>query len=250
MTEPLVTHAWCRATGGALTVAQRRALRLRTLRTLAGHGVGLVRVLLGRRPADGTVVLPTAPASTLTEAALAAARDQGPDVEAHGLRTWLFGGALAAVDGVAIDPELLHVAGICHDAGLAEVVPGEDFTLRSADVAVSAFEAAGRPLDAPVATALRDGIVAHLTPGVTAPETVLGHYVQAGALLDLSGVRLADLPAGLVREVFARHPAGGIRDSIRRAMKDEARAVPDGRFAQSVRMGLPLAVRLSPTLRP
>ncbi len=248
MSDDLASYAWCRRTGGALTASQRRSLALASLRTYAGHAVGLARLATGRRP-DRVAPLPTPPSDELLAAALHVARDQGPDVEGHGLRTWLFGSVLAAEDGVALEPDLFCVAAVVHDAGTARAVPGEDFTLRSADVAVEAFAHAGLPLDADAEVRLRDGVVAHATAGVTPERTAIGTYVQAGALLDLAGMRLADLPAEVVDEVFDRHPAGDVRRTITRVIAEEARALPDGRFALSHRLGLSLAVHTSPSLR-
>lgn len=244
----LTSYAWCARTGGALTAAQRRHLVAATLRTYGDHGVGLARLATGRRD-ERPVRLPTAPDSGVVALAIEAARDQGPDLEGHGLRTWLFGGALADRDGVALDPELFCVAAIVHDAGAARPVAGQDFTVRSADAAARALAAHGLGEDAPALHAVRDGIVAHATAGLDAGQSPIGFYVQAGAMLDITGLRLADLPVGVVDEVYRRHPAGGIRDTILRLVREEARAVPTGRFALLRRLGLALAVRTTPSLR-
>lgn len=133
-----VTYEWCVRTGGALTGAQRRGLLVAALREYGSHAADMVRLAAGQR-ASGPVVLPEAPGGGLVEAAMEAGRDQGPDVEGHGLRTWLFGGALAMRDGVELDEELFCVGAICHDAGATRAVAGEDFTARSAQIAVAAF---------------------------------------------------------------------------------------------------------------
>ena len=241
--RPLTTYDWCRSTGGALTSAPRRTLLLRTARLYAEHVAGVARLAAGRRP-DGPVVLPEAPDSDLVEAAVTAARDQGPDLEGHGFRTWLFGGALAIRDGVDLDDELFCVAGIVHDAGAAHAVGGEDFTLRSADIAMAALDAHGGDWSEAQRRALRDGIVAHATAGVTPRESAIGTYVQAGAMLDIAGLRLVDLPKATVTEVLEQHPAGSVRATILRLLEEESRAVPHGRFAQLRQLGLGLAVRL------
>lgn len=245
---PLRSHAWARATGGALTRRQRLHCTAASLSTFAQHGAQLARLATGVGRPEGTPDewLPAAPDPALSDAALAVARDQGPEIEGHGLRTWLFGAMLAAGDGVDVDHDLLHVAGVCHDAGAARVVEGEDFTLRSAELAVAAFERAGRPLDERAATLLRDGIVAHATPGLDRERDTLGAYVQDGAMLDLVGLRLVHLPAAVVEEVYRRHPQDGVREAIARAVRAEARAVPRGRFALLRRLGLLLAMRVAP----
>lgn len=248
MTEPLITYEWCRETGGALTSAQRRTLLLRSLRTYGSQVRDIARLVTGRH-SDAPATLPTAPDASLVDAAVEAARDQGPDIEGHGFRTWLFGGALADRDGVDLDPELFCVAAIVHDAGGAQAVGGEDFTIRSADIAMAALDLHGGDFDEERRTELRDGIVAHATAGVAPDESAIGAYVQAGALLDLAGMRITDLPGDTIREVFQRHPAGTVKDTIVRVINEEAQAVPDGRFALSRRLGLTLAVKASPTLR-
>lgn len=248
MGEPLISYDWCRETGGALTPAQRRTLLLRSLRTYGAQVKDIARLASGRRSTE-PVRLPTAPDGAVIDAAVEAARDQGPDIEGHGFRTWLFGGALADRDGVDLDPELFCVAAIVHDAGGAQAVGGEDFTIRSADIAMAALDLHGGDFSADRRTALRDGIVAHATAGVRPDESAIGAYVQAGALLDLAGMRITDLPGDTIREVFQRHPAGTVKQTIVRVIDEEARAVPEGRFALSRRLGLALAVRASPTLR-
>lgn len=234
--EETCTHAWVVATGGSLTAVQRRATRRAALGEAARLPVDRVRAALGRRPSTG--MAPAAPPdSALVAAAVAAAADQGPAMEAHGLRTWLFGDLLARVDGVVVDPEMMCVGGIAHDAGLAAAVPGEDFTVRSAAVAVQAFVDAGRELEAGRAGRLRDAVVAHATPGVAVTDSPEGHYLRAGAGLDLVGLRLADLPADVVASVHQAHPSTGLRRSITRAVAAEGRAVPSGRFAVMNRLG-------------
>lgn len=244
---PLVSYEWCRRTGGSLTAPQRRRLLAASLRAYSAHARDLVRLATGQRRTE-PVALPTAPDSGAVDAALKAAAEQGPDLEAHGLRTWLFGGALAALDGVKLDDELFCIAAIVHDAGAAEPVDQEDFTVRSADMGVEALHALGKT-DPDRERQLRDGIVAHLTSGVTVEESAIGTYVQAGAVLDLAGLRLVDLPKGTVEEVFDRHPAGHIRQRIIRVVREESEAVPEGRFAQLRRLGFTLAIQASPTLR-
>lgn len=245
----LRTAAWAERTGGALTSSQRRGCVVASLATYARHGreLALLALRVGRPDGDPDRWLPTVPDGALTAAALEACAAQGPEMEGHGLRTWLFGGALAGRDGVALDPEHLHVAAIAHDVGLATPVQGQDFTLRSADAAVAAWAAAGRPLDDAAARTTRDAIVAHTTPGLDPAVEPMGAYLQLGAMVDLVGLRLRDLPEAVVAEVYRRHPQPGFRAALVRAFDAEAEAVPRGRFALLRRLGFTLAVRTAPT---
>ena len=83
----------------------------------------------------------------------------------------------------------------------------------------------------------------HATPGVDPDaDGALGTYVQAGAMLDLGGLRLWDVSERVVESVTRRNPRGDMMPLIRA----EAKAVPQGRFALLVRCGMLVAMRLSP----
>lgn len=243
--QAAATHAWCRSTGGALSLSQQLGIAAAFAAEVPVLAGTLVAAARDGQPATGTVDdwLPEAPDSALTRAALEAARDQGPEIEGHGLRTWLFGAMLARRRGIDVDPELLHVGAIAHDAGIVHQVAGEDFTLRSADIAVAAFSAADRELDQAREARLRDGIVGHFLAGVDVERHPLAAAIQYGAIADLAGLRLTDLPLEVVREVYRRHPQDGVRGAITRAITAEARAVPRGRVAVMRRLGLPLLIR-------
>lgn len=83
----------------------------------------------------------------------------------------------------------------------------------------------------------------HATPGVD-PHTdgALGAYVQAGAMLDLGGLRLWDVSERVVDEVARRHALGDLGPYI----AAEAKAVPRGRFAFLRNCGFTLMMRVSP----
>jgi hypothetical protein len=66
-------------------------------------------------------------------------------------------------------------------------------------------------------------------------------------MVDGAGLRAWDVAPHNIAEVLRRHPRGpafkrGLSDTIR----DEARAVPGGRFGLLRRCGMTLAVRLAP----
>jgi len=73
-----------------------------------------------------------------------------------------------------------------------------------------------------------------------------GCYVQAGALID-AGLRLSDIAPRNRTAVLARYPRGpGFKAELAAMIRNEAHAVPGGRFALLARMGFPLLVRVAP----
>lgn len=228
---------WTRRTKGALTSAERRRLYVAVARGQAENAAGRLKLALGRAPrAAGE--LPDPPDSAFARDVQEACDEQPSAIVAHSYRTWAFGHALAALDGHALDPEQFWCAALLHDAGIAATKADEDFTLRSAQAAIACASRHGHDGE-PIA----DAITVHATPGIDpATDGALGTYVQGGAMLDLGGLRLWDVSEDLVDRVAARHPLADLAPYVR----DEARAVPRGRFALLRRCGLIVAMRASP----
>lgn len=238
--ERLGGIGWTRRTRGALTAAERRRLYVAVARGQAENATGRLKLAVGRAPRRaGHLADP--PDSAFARDVQEACDEQPGAIVAHSYRTWAFGHALAHLDGHALDAEAFWCASLLHDAGLAQAVAGEDFTLRSAAAAIACADRHGRDGER-----IADAITVHATPGID-PQTdgALGAYVQAGAMLDLGGLRLWDVSERLVDQVTGRHPRGDLLPAV----KAEARAVPDGRFALLGRCGLFVMMRLSPLRR-
>ena len=232
---------WLVTTGGKLTWGQRATMFGQSMAT-QGH---LVSQQVRRRRATSIDLGPVAtlPDSRLVREAEEAALCQSPALLAHGYRTAVFARALALVDGIEVDHELLVVAALLHDAGLVPTVTGEDFTLRSAAVATGAAVRAERE-DA--CAPLHDAICVHTTIGITpGRDGAIGAYTQYGAMVDLVGLRERHLPHDLVARTLAEHPRQGFVREIIPALHAEARAVRGGRFAFLRCVGFGPAVRMA-----
>jgi hypothetical protein len=236
-----ITCEWAVATGGALSDPQRIAIKRAIRRGYLDIVLGLARWPFRKVAA---VEPPNPPDSRLAREAEEAAKDQGPAVAGHGYRTWFLGAALAAGDGRGIDGELLYVASLLHDAGLVTAVSGEDFTIRSAR-SIEAVCRKVHPNDAELPVTLGDAVVAHATPGLTLEQDPLGFYIQAGAMADLGGMRMWDLPKGYLRSAYEAYPANGVHSAVSNLLTAEAGAVPLGRFAQLHRAGVHRVVQFS-----
>ena len=245
---------WTRRTGGRLTPRERRRLLGEIVRGQAVYAASRVRLATGRLPAGASEISSTdfaPPDSAFARAAEEAAREQTPGVEGHGYRTWLFGAGLAALDRNALDPERFYVASLLHDHGIVHPAPAQDFTLRSAErVERCAGELGGEGDSAPGAeavTAISDAITVHATPGITVDDDgELGFYVQAGAMLDLGGLRADALAKPFRDDVHRRHPRDGVTAEIIAAIKAETKLNPGGRFALLRRCGFLPLIRIAP----
>jgi hypothetical protein len=236
--ERLGGLAWTRRTRGALTPAERRRLLASITRTQIAGIAGRIKLVTGRAPRAASD-LPEPPDSAFATEVEQACREQSGPVRVHSYRTWCFGHALAALDDHQLEPEQFWAAALLHDFGIEKPVEDEDFTIRSADRILATAKPHG--IDANLAA---DAVCAHATPGVTVErDGALGTYVQAGALLDLAGLRLWDVAEQLVDEVTTRYPRDG---KITPLVRAEARAVPKGRFALLVRSGGLIAMQTSP----
>jgi hypothetical protein len=238
MPEPIGSLAWAARSNGNLTARERRSFLGAILRTTALYTVGRARLALGLRRADAarldldSLVLPD---SALAKAAEAEAHGSlTPTTVNHSYRTFAFGLALAQLDGVGIDVEHLYVASLMHDITLEEPVPGRCFAVRGGERARALCERAGA--DPATACAIADGVSMHITPGVGYQRGPLGPTVNAGALLDLLGMRLWDLDQTFVDAAIRRYPRLGCGRHLSSCWKAEVAAVPEGRAAAIERL--------------
>ncbi|HWS91086.1 MAG TPA: HD domain-containing protein [Mycobacterium sp.] len=212
------------------------------------NAVGRVKLALGQIPAAAARVDVhgfRVPDSGFARQAEEACAELPPTLQGHSYRTWLFGRALAAIDGHELDDELFYCGALLHDYGIVSPTANRDFTLGSVERMLSCANAAG--LDNERADLLADGICVHTTPGVKVDtDGSIGCYLQWGAMVDGAGLRVWDLAPRNVEEVLRRYPRGDFKRELIDMMRAEAAAVPRGRFGLLVRCGLPLAVRMAP----
>jgi hypothetical protein len=212
------------------------------------NAVGRVKLALGRLPPGAANVdLDTfkAPDSLFAREAEQACAELPASLVGHSYRTWLFGRALAVVDGSELDLELFYCGSLLHDHGIAQPTPGRDFTLASAQRALACASTAA--VGDERAEQLADAICVHTTPGVSiARDGELGCYLQWGAMVDGAGLRLWDVAPANVKDVLRRYPRGDFKRELVALMRAEASTLPQGRFGLLVRCGLPLAVRMAP----
>jgi hypothetical protein len=245
----LGSYEWARTTGGSLTKAERRRLFGVIARSYHRLFVDRVSLAIGRVPDgardyDAEELAP--PDSKVCREAEAACAEQPQSVIGHAYRTWMYGSALARLDREELDPELFYVASLLHDAGVASPVPGQDFTIRSAEAALGAAERGG--LDPSRGAQIADGICGHITPGPSiGTDGELAVYIQNGAMADLAGLRAWELGPAVRERGEREYPTAGTGRKVGRMWRAEAKAVPEGRAALlENRAGFSLALRFGP----
>jgi len=237
-----------RRTDGKLTSRERRRLLAAIAIGQWENLLGRAKLALGRLPAGASAIDVQTfepPDSPLAREAEQACAEQPAAILGHSYRTWLFGRALAALDGSALDLELFYCGALVHDYGIAQPTPGRDFTLASAERTLACAAAAGVPDER--AELLADAICVHTTPGISLDtDGTLGCYLQWGAMVDGAGLRMWDVSQANVSEVLRRYPRPDFKRQLIGLIRAEATALPGGRLGLLIRCGLLLAVRMAP----
>lgn len=245
----LGTYAWTVRTGGRLSRREARSLVAPLARVYAVNAVGLAAMLLrvnsGRRATVDLMSLapPTSPLAAA--AADRASRLLPPVLLGHSYRTYAFGMALAQLERVDVDAELLFAAAMLHDVGLSGPRREVDFTLASARAARDFAEDVG--LSSSATEVVRSAITLHHSPGLTLEHGAVAYLLSAGAGADVAGLGTWKLPPAAIHHILTNHPRGGFKRDFGALWRAEAAAVPTGRARFLQRYGsLSLAIALAP----
>ena len=240
--------AWGQNRGGSLTRYQAVMFAVRSIPELGVLLRTHARLKL-RRPRGRTSVDPdtmTTPPTPLCRSAARCAQERYGDsaLHRHALRTIAYAHAIAKIDRLDVDQELLWCAALLHDIGLTDPVPDECFAIRGGllahDLAVDAHTTTSR------ADLLAEAISRHPAPGLDPHTQPLAYLVNAGALLDLTGRRLESLIPASVDELLSQQTRAGLEQDLVTQWNFEATAVPHGRAHVARTLGLGIAIRCSP----
>src|SRR4051794_29506030 len=247
--DRLGSVAWSDRTGGRLTGAETRQLLGPLARATAINVIGRAAMVLhvhsGRRARVPERAL-RIPSSVLTKTAEQVAHERlSPMLLNHSYRCFSFGVALAALEDLDVDRELLFAAAMLHDTGLARPVREVDFTVASAGIALEVARTVG--LSTAATEKMRTAITLHHSPGVTLAEGPEAYLLSSGAAVDVAGLGRWKLPDSVVASVLAERPRLGFKGEFRAAWAAEAAAVPHGRARFLRRYGaFDLAIRVAP----
>src|ERR1041384_739931 len=135
-TDPIGSIGWTERTGRVLTAREcltlARPLLRGELSILAGRLAMVLRMHSGRRSSiDPASLVP--PDSPLARDAEVAAQDLSkPALLNHSSRAYTWGAAIAALQGITFDRELLYLAAMFHDTGISSPVAPVELTVARA----------------------------------------------------------------------------------------------------------------------
>ena len=247
--DPIGSIGWTERTGGVLTTRECLSLAGPLLRGELGILVGRLAMALrlhsGRRSAiDPASLVP--PDSSLARDADVMAHDLlTPALLNHSRRAYAWGAAIAALDGITFDRELLYLAAMFHDTGIPSPVPHVDFTVRSAAVAREFTDSHDVSTDDREVVA--NAIAMHHTPGVGVDSGAEAYLLSAGASVDVFGLRSNEVPDEVRNRVIQEYPRLGFKREFAGLLRAEAKQVPRGRAWYLHRFAVSdLSIRLAP----
>ena len=160
---------------------------------------------------------------------------------AHSVRSYCWGAAIGAWEGMTVDSQVLWCAALFHDVGLTTIPRNTMcFEIEGAEFARRALGRFGMASDAADRAAI--AIILHMQPGVTLDDGVESVLLDRGTAIDVRGVDV-DLVANVrgtvtrkfPRGAFDRHFVSAIRREVaRRGDCQSARLLNDADLVGSM----------------
>ena len=175
--------------------------------------------------------------------AVAAARDLAeryltPALAEHSVRSWYWAVGFAEALELEPDRELLAVAALLHDIGLAEEFDAVRVPYEVAGGHVAAVFGAGAGWSPERQQRLIDVIERHNWPEVNPAFDVEGHLLEIATGLDISGARPDVLPREYLAEVLDAFPRGTLADDFGERVAEQADRKPTSHAARLIAGGL------------
>ena len=190
------------------------------------------------------------PSTPAARAALAVAtRYHSPALLHHSVRSYLWGAAMAVVDGIEHDAELLYVAALMHDLGLVAAFDSHALPFEDAGGHVAWVLGAGAGWAPARCDRAAQVIVAHMHEPVAADVDPESHLLHRSTGLDISGRGVESVPADLRAEVLGRWPRLDLAAEFNACFADQAARKPGTAAASAVRSGLAERMAVNPLER-
>ena len=192
---------------------------------------------------DDLVVPDTAAAAAALEVATAY---QSPALLNHSLRAYVWAAADGMAHGIDFDPELLYVAAMFHDIGLAPAFDSHTVAFEEAGGQVARVFAAGAGWPAERRERLSEVIIRHMWPQVDVSIDPEGYLLARSTAAEIVGRNLDDWADGFKAEVLHRYPRLDLTKDFLACFQAQAERKPDSSAAGAVRSGLGTRMAANP----
>jgi hypothetical protein len=158
-----------------------------------------------------------------------------PFIYSHCVRTYIFAHTLGSRDRLHYDQELLYLGALLHDLGLTKRFDStHPFEIDGANAARTFLLQRGLPSEK--AEMVHRAIALHLSVEAEQqrPEIALVHF---GAILDVRGYRLEDIPRGVLHQILEAYPRIGFKQAFAEVLMAQARKKPTSAVAEAIRNG-------------
>jgi hypothetical protein len=156
----------------------------------------------------------------------------------HSVRSYLFAAARAEQGRMEIDHELLAVASLVHDLGLAPSFDSHTLPFEEAGGDTGWVFAAGAGWPVVRRDRVREIVVLHMRAPVPPDADPESHLLQFSTGLDISGRGVDELPEEVLRDVVRRYPRLDLATRFTACFQDQAARKPDQAAARSLSSGL------------
>jgi hypothetical protein len=153
----------------------------------------------------------------------------------HSVRSYCWGAAIGAWEGMTVDPRILWTAALFHDVGLTRIPRNTVcFEVEGAEIARRFLEREGMP--SAEADRVAVAIVLHMRPGVTLADGVESVLLDRATAVDVRGVEI-ELVDRVRATVTRKYPRGKFDLHFLRAIEREATRRPDCQSARLLHEG-------------
>jgi hypothetical protein len=190
--------------------------------------------------------LPVPDTATSAAALEVASAYQSPALLNHSLRAYVWAAAHGTERGIHFDPELLYVAALFHDLGLAPVFDSHTVSFEEAGGHVARVFAAGAGWPAERGERLGEVIVRHMWPEVEVSGDPEGHLLARATGTEVVGRNVDDFTPGFRAQVLERYPRLDLAKEFLACFEAQAERKPDSSAAGAVRSGLGTRMAANP----
>ncbi|NDJ63073.1 MAG: hypothetical protein GYB67_18280 [Chloroflexi bacterium] len=223
---------WANRTGGKLTTQERLDMALSAARMQITDWLARTRPPHFTRVDVAALQLPDT--AIVQDAFALCTAVSSPTLVNHCLRTYCWGVIFAQADDLRYDAELLAVAGALHDLGLADAYKAKDptahcYAVEGGRVASGFVAERGWPPER--CDRLNEMIALHLNVQVSVKQGAEAHLLNAGAALDVIGLRHREIAPETLTAVLERYPRLGFKAAIAAVLRDQTQQRPQSRIA-------------------